>query len=230
SSGGGSGSGSGAGSRSGGGAGAGSDAPPAPGDFSGGGSSGGTPPSSGSSGGSSGGGDAPSVPGGSSGGGSSGSPPASGGSSGGNDGSTPPPAEDPVAFAASVVQAPADGATIRGPIRLRVEGSGIRNVELLPAEGYAPLIARGVVTGDGIGAYIDRDSTVLEDGELTVRIAAFNARPGEGGSEITAMPPRTWIVENSPLEEAPTDVGVGVSATSGETEDRVAACVQAGLP
>ncbi len=103
----------------------------------------------------------------------------------------------PSTFAAEVTQAPADGATIRGTIRLLVEGSGIENVELLPASSYAPLIARGVVTGDKIGAYIDFDTSVMTDGDVTLRIAVFNAPPGEGGREIIAMPARTWTIANA---------------------------------
>lgn len=124
-------------------------------------------------------------------------PPSSGsGGSGGNTGSpsTTPPAGS---FAAQVAQAPADGAAISGTVRILIEGSGIRNVELLPATGYAPLTARGTVTGDNIGAYIDFDTTVMPDGPVTLRVAAFNASPGEGGSEITAMPARTWTIQNS---------------------------------
>ena len=100
------------------------------------------------------------------------------------------------AFAAAVTQAPSDGAIINGTVRILVEGSNIGNVELLPGSGYAPLIARGVVTGDKLGAYIDLDTTVMPDGPITLRVAAFNMPPGQGGSEITAMPPRTWTIRN----------------------------------
>lgn len=100
-------------------------------------------------------------------------------------------------FAATATQAPADGATISGTVRILIEGSGIENVELLPSTGYAPLIARGIVTGDRIGAYIDFDTTVMPDGPITLRVAAFNLPFGQGGSEVTAMPARTWTITNS---------------------------------
>lgn len=58
-------------------------------------------------------------------------------------------------------------------------------------------MARGVVAGDKVGAYIDFDTTVVPDGPVTLRVAAFNAPPGIGGSEITAMPARTWTVKNN---------------------------------
>jgi hypothetical protein len=123
-------------------------------------------------------------------------PPSTGsGSSGGNPGSPTTPTTG--SFAATVTQAPENGATISGTVRILVEGSGIRNVELLPATGYAPLAARGTVTGDNVGAYIDFDTTVLPDGPITLRVAAFNAGPGGGGSEITAMAARTWTIQNS---------------------------------
>jgi hypothetical protein len=130
------------------------------------------------------------------------SPPSSGSggdtpSSGGNTGSPPtinPPASS---FVASVTQAPDDGATISGTVRILVSGSGILNVELLPATGYAPLTARGVVDGDNEGAYIDFNTTVMPDGPVTLRVAAFNSPPGQNGSEITAMPARTWTIRNS---------------------------------
>ena len=135
---------------------------------------GGIPPSSGSSGG---------------------TPPS--GDSGGNTGSPPTTTPPASPFAATVTQAPADGATISGTVRILVSGSGIRNVELLPATGYQPLIARGVVNGDNKGAYIDLDTTFIPDGPVTYRVAAFNALPSQGGSEITAMRARTWTVKNS---------------------------------
>lgn len=107
-----------------------------------------------------------------------------------------PSAPPSIPFAASVAQAPSDGAAISGTVRILIEGSGIENVELLPATGYAPLYVRGLVNGDGQGAYIDLDTTVLEDGEVTMRVAAFNAPPGQDGSEITAMAARTWTIQN----------------------------------
>jgi hypothetical protein len=96
-----------------------------------------------------------------------------------------------------LTQAPADGATINGTVRILVAGSGIQNVELLPATGYVPLTARGVVDGDNEGAYIDFNTTVLPDGPVTLRVSAFNVPPGQNGSEITAMPARTWTIRNS---------------------------------
>lgn len=82
-----------------------------------------------------------------------------------------------------------------------IEGSGIENVELLPATAYSPLYARGVVNGDRRSAYIDLDTAVLEDGEITMRVAAFSAPPGEGGSEISAMPARTWNIQNGSVSD-----------------------------
>jgi hypothetical protein len=36
----------------------------------------------------------------------------------------------------------------------------------------------------------------LPDGLITLRVAAFNAPPGQTGSEITAMGSRTWRIQN----------------------------------
>lgn len=195
-------SGAGSGSGSSGGSGGGTDS----GGNSGSGTSGGgtvtpdSPPTSGGSPGSDGGGN---VGGGDSDGSGGNSGSGSGSSGGGDSGSgggaeTPTGDPDPeVPFAASVVNAPADGATISGTVRILIEGQGIENVELLPANGYAPLYARGVVTGDRIGAYIDFNTRGVPDGEIAVRVAAFSEPPGQGGREITAMAERTWRIENS---------------------------------
>lgn len=144
--------------------------------------------------------------------GSTGTPGGTTGTSGGTTGTTPPTSGTPTSptgnsgsptatppassFAASVTQAPPDRATVSGTVRILVSGSGIQNVELLPETGYEPLIVRGVVTGDNIGAYVDLDTTVIPDGQVTFRVAAFNTPPGQNGSEITAMQARTWTVQN----------------------------------
>lgn len=87
-------------------------------------------------------------------------------------------------------------------VRIEIQGSGIENVELLPESGSSPLYARGTVTGDKTGAYIDFNTSALPDGPVTIRVAAFNAPPGQAGSEITAMPARTWTIKNATTFEA----------------------------
>jgi hypothetical protein len=100
-------------------------------------------------------------------------------------------------FSASVTAAPADGATVRGLVRLEVRGIEMRNVELLPASGYTPRSGVFKVTGDGIVAWMDLDTTKLPNGALTVRISAFDVAAGQPGArEKIAMPARTWYVNN----------------------------------
>lgn len=119
---------------------------------------------------------------------------------------TPPPDADPEpipapgdsgGFAAQIAVAPAANANVSGVIRLEIQGSGIRNAELLPATGYAPVYVRFTVASDGTRATADFDTRALPDGAVTLRISAFNTAPGEpGASEIVAMSSRTWIVSN----------------------------------
>lgn len=111
---------------------------------------------------------------------------------------TPPPTTTPpsAAFAAAAAEAPPDGASISGVLRINIAGSGIGNVELLPPTGYAPLYMRGTVEGDGSSAFVDFNTALFPNGPIQVRIAAFNQAPGAGGSEITAMSVRTWNINN----------------------------------
>lgn len=95
-------------------------------------------------------------------------------------------------FNAQVSNAPADGATISGTVRLEVTGTEIENVELLPQSGYTPKYAIFTVSGDKTKATVDFDTTKLSNGILTVRISAFNAASGE----IIAMTARNWNIDN----------------------------------
>jgi len=112
-------------------------------------------------------------------------------------GATPPVAAPQPSFTAAATVAPEDGATLSGVVRMEVRGSGIQNVELLPGTGYVPIHQRGTVSDDRTAAIIEFDTRSVPDGPLTVRIAAFSAAPGQGGSEITAMAARTWTIRNT---------------------------------
>jgi len=108
-----------------------------------------------------------------------------------------PPATTPLA--ASVRAAPADGATLSGTVRLDIQGSAIGNAELLPADGYAPLLGRFTVSGDKTTAFFNFNTGALPNGVLLARISAFDQSAGTGGTtEIVAMAPRRWTLANSP--------------------------------
>lgn len=100
-------------------------------------------------------------------------------------------------FAASVTMAPVHGALVAGITRLEVRGTGMKNVELLPATGYAPRLGAFSVSFDGTYAYLDFDTAKLPNGVLDARISAFNVLPGQAGAiEIVAMPVRQWRLQH----------------------------------
>lgn len=101
------------------------------------------------------------------------------------------------AFTASVTMTPPQDALVGGFLRLEVRGSGIRNVELLPANGYSPRLGVFSVSGDRSFAWLDLDTTKLPNGVLEARISAFDVPAGEAGAkEIVAMPVHQWRVQN----------------------------------
>jgi hypothetical protein len=109
-----------------------------------------------------------------------------------NGGSAPPRT-----FSATVIGAPVNGAVVTGEVRLEVRGSGIGNVELLPANGYTPRLGVFNVSADKTYAWLDYDSGSLPDGPLDVRISAFNVAAGQpNATEIIAMPARRWELRN----------------------------------
>lgn len=112
----------------------------------------------------------------------------------------PPPSSQPsqASFTAALVNAPANDAAVRGSFRLEVRGTGIENVELLPPSSYTPVIARFNVSADKTFAWLDIDTTTMPNGIMASRIVAFSTPPGQGGSEATVMPARTWNLYNTP--------------------------------
>lgn len=135
-------------------------------------------------------------------------------------GGTPP--IPPAAFSAAVTLAPPNGAIIAGTERLEIRGNGIRNAELLPAAGNNPIYARFNVASDNRSAWLDLDPRTLPGGPLSLRIVAWNVAPGGSGTEIVAMPARTWTMQNAStpppfsavLLQAPAD-GANLSAIVG---------------
>ncbi len=101
-----------------------------------------------------------------------------------------------VTLTARVTAAPADGSD--GTIicsfpRIEVTGTGMQNVELVPPDSLAPVIARFVVSTDGTFATLDF-STLPKSTTLRVRILAWDVPPGQFGHFVVAMEPRTWHI------------------------------------
>lgn len=99
-------------------------------------------------------------------------------------------------FDTTLVSAPADGSYVCAPTTLEVRGSGIRNVELLPPGSYTPKHATFTVSEDGTSAHVVFDPRNFPNGDLQVRISAFNAAAGQPAEEIVVMPARTWKIAN----------------------------------
>lgn len=107
------------------------------------------------------------------------------------------PAGSGSSFTANVTIAPVHGERIGQFVRLEVRGSGMRNVELLPATGYAPKLGTFSMQADGTFAWLVLDTRSLPNGPLEARISAFDTPADQPGArEIIAMPVRQWNVEN----------------------------------
>jgi hypothetical protein len=102
-----------------------------------------------------------------------------------------------LSFSASVTMAPINGEFLSGVVRFEVRGSGMRNVELLPATGFDPKMGTFSVSSDGTFASLDFDTRPLAIGPVDMRISAFNVPAGQPGAvEIIAMPARQWILKH----------------------------------
>jgi len=101
------------------------------------------------------------------------------------------------AFSALVTMAPIHSEVVSGRTRLEVRGSGMKNVELLPASGYTPNLGVFNVDSNGTFAWLEFDSTTLPNGLRDVRISAFDVAAGQPNArEIIAMPARTWDIRH----------------------------------
>ncbi len=96
-------------------------------------------------------------------------------------------------FTATLTTAPAHGSQIGTRITIEVKGKGLRNVELLPATGYTPVLGSFKMSYDGSFGFLDLDTVSLQPGPIDVRVSAFNVAPGQPGvKEIVVMPTRRW--------------------------------------
>lgn len=100
------------------------------------------------------------------------------------------------AFSASVTSAPPDGAVLSAPVRLEVQGSGLENVELLPAGSYTPIYGVFTISADKTHAWLDFDPATAPAGAVALRIVAWNVRARESGNQIAAMSTRTWTMQH----------------------------------
>jgi hypothetical protein len=100
-------------------------------------------------------------------------------------------------FTATVTLAPVNGEIVSGRTRLEVRGSGMRNVELLPAGGYMPRFGTFNMDFGGTFAWLEFDTASLPNGIFTARISVFNVASGQPNArEIVAMPARQWDVRH----------------------------------
>lgn len=100
------------------------------------------------------------------------------------------------ALTASLAAAPDNGAMLSQTTRLEVRGTGLANVELLPAQGYKPSYGQFNISADRTRAWLDFDPRTLPDGARDMRISAFNVTAGQPGArEVVAMAPRRWQLD-----------------------------------
>lgn len=99
-------------------------------------------------------------------------------------------------FTARVLMAPVHGETVSGTIFLDVRGTGIENVELLPANGYEPKYGKFSVYPLKNAAYLAFDLSTLPPGVHEFRISAFNRPAGStDAQEMVIMPARQWNIQ-----------------------------------
>lgn len=120
---------------------------------------------------------------------------------------TPPPTTNPppssgTTFTAAITQAPANDSKVSGTVVIKVGGSGIQNVELLPEFGYTPKYGSFTVNSAGTEATLNWNTTTAPEGARRFRIAAFNVPPGGSGSTEINCGVRNWTVDN--IADAPT--------------------------
>ncbi|HYD95865.1 MAG TPA: DUF4214 domain-containing protein [Noviherbaspirillum sp.] len=110
----------------------------------------------------------------------------------------PNPPTSPSVFSARLVAAPTEGAQITATTHVEVEGTGLENVELVPANGYTPIYGVFRINESKTRASLELDPNALPAGALTVRIVAWNVKArSSGGTEIVVMPSRAWIIQRS---------------------------------
>ncbi len=99
-------------------------------------------------------------------------------------------------FNVRLLSAPLHGETVSGRILLDVRGTGIENVELLPANGYEPKYGKFRVYTTEKAVYLEFDPSILPPGVHEFRISAFNRPAGAADAqEMVIMPVRQWRIQ-----------------------------------
>lgn len=111
----------------------------------------------------------------------------------GSSGQTPDPNAP---FSATLTQAPADGTYVCSMTTIEVQGNRLRNVELLPPNSYTPKLGTFTVSANGRLARMDFDPRQWPNGDLHVRISAFDAPAGQAANEIVLTQDRIWRIAN----------------------------------
>lgn len=120
-----------------------------------------------------------------------------------NNANSVPGTAAPPPFAATVATAPVDGASISGVVAFRVTGNQIRNCELLPATGYTPNYGTFSLSSSNTVAKLNWSSTAVANGNIQLRISAFDQPAGSPANEIVAMQPRTYHLNNTSAPAGP---------------------------
>lgn len=70
----------------------------------------------------------------------------------------------------------------------------MKNVELSPPAGHTPIYGRFDISENGTVAHFEFSPWNFTEGELRVRISAFDALPGQPARELIAMSERRWKI------------------------------------
>lgn len=106
-------------------------------------------------------------------------------------------------FNAYVTQSPGNNATVKGVVRIIIQGEFIANAELLPEFGYTPIYARFIVAGDGRSAYVDFDTSSLTDRTQKFRVSAYDTPPNDPTAKEIVVFVQSWTIQNGAVS-APT--------------------------
>lgn len=101
------------------------------------------------------------------------------------------------AFAGNAIIAPVHGSILSGNgLYVRIQGSGLENVELLPGTGYAPKMGTVQISADKTQATVYADLSTLPKGVNEFRVSAFSKPAGAADAhEIVVMPARQFDVK-----------------------------------
>ena len=99
----------------------------------------------------------------------------------------------PPQLSGTLLEAPANGATVCGVVRVRVRTTGALNVEMVPVGAFTPRFGNFAYQGEG-NWELNYNTEAFIGETLNVRVLAWDALPGDAGRQITIMEPRQWFV------------------------------------